>query len=409
MPLAAAFDAAKAQSPDMEVLRERIRQAEINLNRAWRQLAPTLVANGSYTRNSSGAAFQCPAGFCGPTATTVNTVEVNNVQGSIVLADTIFNGRVFPALATARQQVDVARLSEKQLRRELLLNVAAAYLTGAGLRQLWQVSLRQSRTTREHAAQSDARYLAGTLQRSAALRARIDVLRADEEARRAQVQYADSKSQLAALLDRRDTNFELTEPEQPAPAVRGAWQELLGKALNERPEMAAARANEEIAARLKDDAWMQFMPTLSVSAAGRYNNASGFGSDTTWAVTLALTIPLYDGGLRYEALKDADSKTREARAQTRSQASKIEDELRRAELDLDAARALESETQQQVQLARETESLVRAQFEAGTAAQVDVSDAEQALSQAEASTVQQRLNVQLAALRLAQAVGAFDP
>src|SRR5207302_7210735 len=162
---------------------------------------------------------------------------------------------------------------------------------------------------------------AALVQRAAPLRARIDYLRADQETRRAQFNYAGSKSQLAALLDRRDTAFELAPPPQPPEQIRGAFKDLIAKAIAERPEMAAARANEEIAARLKTDAWAQFAPSLAVTGTGRYNDppTNSSGEKRTWAVALSLTLPLYDGGFRYVALKDADSQLRQARAQTRSQ------------------------------------------------------------------------------------------
>ncbi len=403
LALAEALALARSQSPDLEVLRERVNQAQIQVSRAWDAIKPTLTGNLAYTRNSQQSVTFSPG------APPVQLID-NDHTANLTLAATLFNGRVFPALATAKQQVEVARLTASQLRRELLLNVAAAYLTGVGLKRLSTVQLRQSKTTREHAAQAQARYEAGTLQRSAALRARIDVLRADEEARRAQVQYAQAKSQVAQLLDRRDTAFELVEPAEPSPELQGTFNELFQRALLERPELAAAKINEQIAARLKDDAWAQFLPSLTANAALRYDRYPfSIDQHTTWAITLALSIPLYDGGLRYEALRDAASKTREAKAQTRSQASKVADEVRRAQLDLAAARALAVEAEQQVELARETESLVRAQFEAGTASQVEVSDAETALAQSEATSVQERLNVQLSGLRLARAVGAFDP
>lgn len=404
VPLAEALAAAKSQSPDLEVARERVAQARINVGRAIDQLKPTLSGNLAYTRNSTGAEVNIPG------RGTVSTVEVNNVTANLTGAMSLFNARLFPALATARQQVDLARFSEAQVRRELLLQVAATYLLGAGLRELWAVSVKQALTTRQHAEQAQARFEAGAVQRSAALRARIDALRADEEVKRAQVHYGQTRSQLAALVGRNDVAFELEEPKEPAAGLREAFAPLLEKALADRPEMAAARVNAEIAARLKTDAWAQFLPTLGLNAQLRYNNAAGFtDQNVTWAVTVALTLPLYDGGLRYEALRDADSRTREAHAQLRGQTARVEDELRHALLDLDSARSLRSQAEQQVVLARETESLVRAQFEAGTANQVEVSDAVTALQQGEANLLRERLNVQLAALRLARAVGAFDP
>jgi outer membrane protein TolC len=182
--------------------------------------------------------------------------------------------------------------------------------------------------------------------------------------------------------------FELAPPQRAPEEIRGAFGELIEKALRERPEMAAARANEEIAARLKTDAWAQFLPTLAINANARYNDPATTitGDHSVWSIAVALTLPLYDGGFRYVALKDADSQLRQAKAQTRGEAARIEDELRRARLDLESARTLD----------------------AGTASQVEVSDAVAALFQSESNALQQRLSVQLAALRVAKAVGAFD-
>ena len=402
LALEGALREARDVAPDLAVSAERVVQAQNNVQRAWAAVQPTLTANASATYNNI-AGYLFTKGQLVPGDNLTEALSLN-------LGWTIFNGRAFPAIASANQLVNVARLSDTQARREILLQVASVYYSGVSLQKLAEVAFRQAKTTREHAAEAQARFEAGLLQRTAALRARIDVLRADEEAKRALFSYAAAKSQLAALLDRRDTAFELEEPREPPPEVRGTFTALLARALETRPELAAARANEEIAARLKTDAWAQFLPTLAVNGGARYNNPStaANGDKGTWAVTLALTLPLYDGGFRYVAMKDANSQVRQARAQTRGQSARIEDELRRAQLDLDSARALGVEAAQALSLARENEDLVRAQFAAGTATQVEVSDAETALFQSEATALQDKLQVSLAALRLAKAAGAFD-
>ena len=374
------------------------------MKRAWATLQPTLTANGSYTHSSiPNVTFSTAPPYL---------IENGNGSwaGSLNFGWNLFNFRAVPALQSAYQGVEVAKLTETQQRRELLLSVASTYYSGLALRELASVALEQAKATRQHAVEAQGRYEAGMVQLSAVLRARIDFLRADQETRRAQFNYAAAKSQLAALLDRHDTAFELSPPQKPPEEIRGAFKDLIGKALQERPEMAAARANEEIAARLKTDAWAQFLPSLALNANARYNDpAVAFtGDQGQWAVTLALTLPLYDGGFRYVALKEADSQIRQAKAQTRGQAALIEDELRRAQLDLESARALRDEAEQALAVSRENERLVKAQFDAGTASQVEVSDAEAALFQSESTVLQQRLSVQLSALRLAKAVGAFD-
>jgi outer membrane protein, multidrug efflux system len=404
LPLADALDAARRESPDLAVAMERVTHAQNEVQRAWSAVQPTLTANGNYTHSSiPNSTFTSAPPY-------VIEGGKGSWAGSLNFAWNLFNLRALPAIQSAYQGVEVARLTETQQRRELLLSVASTYYSGLALRELATVAARQAKATRDHAVEAQGRYEAGLIQLSAALRARIDFLRADQETRRAQFSYASARSQLAALLDRHDTAFELAPPAQPPEEIRGAFQDLIGKALQERPEMAAARANEEIAARLKTDAWAQFLPSLALTANARYNDPATTvtGDKGQWAVALALTLPLYDGGFRYVALKEADSQLRQARAQTRSQAAHVEDELRRAQLDLESARALRDEADQALAVSRENERLIRAQFDAGTSTQVEVSDAEAALFQSESTALQQRLAVQLSALRVAQAVGAFD-
>jgi outer membrane protein TolC len=404
LPLAEALLQIRDHSPDLAVALERVAQAQNNVSRAWSAVKPTLTATGTATHNSySGTYIDYSTG-------SLTSTGPNTQQGTITFNWNIFNYRAVPGIQTAYQQVDVAHMNEVQQRRELLLTVASTYYAGLALHELAGVAARTAKATRDHAVEAQARYEAGLVQLSAALRARIDYLRADQETRRAQFNYAGAKSQLAALLDRRDTAFELAPPAQPPEEIRGAFQDLIVKALEERPEMAAARANEEIAARLKVDAWAQFLPSLALTANARYNHpvAASTIDSSTWAIALTLTLPLYDGGFRYVALKDADSQMRQAKAETRRQTVSIEDELRRAQLDLESARALRDEAEQALTVSRENERLVRAQFAAGTASQVEVSDAEAALFQSESAALQQRLSVQIAALRVAKAVGAFD-
>jgi outer membrane protein TolC len=408
LPLAEALEESRQKSPDLAVALERVAQARDNVQRGWATLQPTLTGNASYAYNSVG-----PINF-----STLKEGDRTAKAASLNFVWNLFNFRAVPAISSAYDQVDVARLTETQQRRELLLSVATTYYSGLALRELAAVALEQAKATRDHARDAQARYEAGLVQITAALRARIDYLRAEQETRRAQFNYAGAKSQLAALLDRHDTAFELAPPQQAPEEIRGTFQELIQKALAERPEMAAARINEEIAARLKTDAWAQFLPTVALTANARYNDPSTsfradstgrfFGVASTWAVAVALTLPLYDGGFRYVAMKDADSQVRQAKAQTRGQASRIVDELRRAQLDLASAQALRDEAEQALLVSRENARLVRAQFSAGTAAQVEVSDAEAALFQSESNALEQRLSVQIAALRVAKAVGAFD-
>ncbi|MGZ6143182.1 MAG: TolC family protein, partial [Myxococcales bacterium] len=128
LPLAEALQAARDQSPDLAVALERVTQAHNDVLRAWATLKPTLTATGSYTYNSVGA-LQFTNGA-------ISEGKKDAEAGSLVFNWNLFNLRALPTIQSAYQKVDVARLTETQQRRELLLSVASTYYSGLALREL---------------------------------------------------------------------------------------------------------------------------------------------------------------------------------------------------------------------------------------------------------------------------------
>src|SRR5260370_20068169 len=222
LPLAEALRAAREQAPDLAVAAERVEQARNNVQRAWAALQPLWTAHGPYPYNSIKNFLNS-----GPPLFQYTADGHDTKSGTLAFAWNLFNMRAFPALASARQQVDVAQLTETQQRSELLLSVASTYYSGLSLRELMTVSFAQARATHDHARDALARYEAGLVHRSAALRARIDALPAGQAAPRAMLSYAAAKSQLAALLDRPDVAFALAPPQQPPKQIRAPLADLI--------------------------------------------------------------------------------------------------------------------------------------------------------------------------------------
>ena len=146
LSLAEALARARAASPDLAILRERVVQASLDVGRAWAQVKPILNLTASYTRNQDAPIrfVENPNGANPPVL--LEEGSRNSVQGALALQVPLFNGRAFPAIATANQLVDVARLTEAEQRIELLLQVAATYYSGVQLRELFRVAFRQART-----------------------------------------------------------------------------------------------------------------------------------------------------------------------------------------------------------------------------------------------------------------------
>src|SRR5690606_21100222 len=98
---------------------------------------------------------------------------------------------------------------------------------------------------------------------------------------------------------------------------------------------------------------------------------------------------------------------REARALKEQAERNTRDEVFRARLDLESARANRLKAEDSASLARESAALAELQFKAGMATYIEASDANTVLTQAEIGLLTERLNEQLAALRLLKAAGLF--
>jgi outer membrane protein TolC len=172
--------------------------------------------------------------------------------------------------------------------------------------------------------------------------------------------------------------------------------------------VAAAREGVHLAQINRNGAWLAYLPTLGLSGVYRASNAAGFtGKSTTWAVNLALSWTLWDGGLREANLRETSSRIAETTAQERLSVLRTREEVKRSQLDLETALGNRTRAAQALELARETQRLTEISFKAGVATYLEVADANAALTGAEVGFISERLNAALSALRLLRAVGVF--
>jgi outer membrane protein TolC len=154
---------------------------------------------------------------------------------------------------------------------------------------------------------------------------------------------------------------------------------------------------------------MQYLP--SIGAFGSYNYATT-GTFTpnnfSWQIGLGLTWTILDGGLREASIREQTAKIAEADAYKRQVDLQAVTRVKQAQLDLQGAVANKAKAQERTGLAQENARLVDVAYKAGAATYLESTDSVQTLRQAEVGLVAESLNVDLATLKLLNAVGAYD-
>ncbi|MBN2495315.1 MAG: TolC family protein [Deltaproteobacteria bacterium] len=423
-----ARERARTHNLGLQAARERLHQVGLTVDKAWVMVKPQLTATGTYTHHGTEAGIEFPDittiqysldpaecdgdPFCITGFERYNrfTIQKQDSFGfSAVLSQPLFLARAYTTISNAYHARDLAELNHENLEDFLLHSVEMAYYGALGAEKLLAIARNSAEIRREHLRVARAKFEVGDAPKITALRAEIDVNRCEQDVKRAENALELSKEALGLLTDLPAEEIDLVPPE-PARRPARSMQAFIDEALGHRRDLQTARTEHAMAEKLEQDAWARFLPSLALTGMFRVSDVKGFTDEYySWNVGLALSIPLYDGGMRYAALEEARSKIRQAEIEIEETRRKIASEIRQLWLKVEMAEANLEKARRSVELAREQVELSRVSFEAGAVTNLEVLDANSMLFVAETTVVQEELNLQLAIVRLSKSVTMFNP
>jgi outer membrane protein TolC len=431
LTLREAIDSARTQNLDIQQLDARVQMARQLAWKAWSFYLPQVNAGGQVARNENEVSFDLPSGYWvrdmgsqqGPSGggavpgnptnflvypsalSSSVVVPLVQTQGQVKLSQALVAPQAILLIANAYKAEKVIDYNIMQARRDILFGIAQLYYGVASLNELISVQERQVVLTKERERDSRVRFQAGTGTKVGLLRAEIDRSQAEEDLKRAQIDFQRAKLSLATALDRPD-DFDIVVPATP---IQPKGTNLEQQALDLRPDVKAAAENLDLAYGQRTQLYMQYLPTIGGFGSYNYASTSTFNPNNfSWQVGLGFTWTLLDGGLREASIREASARIVEADAAKRLTDLKAVERVKQSQLDLEAAVANRAKARERTGLAIENARLVDVAYKAGAATYLESTDSVQTLRQAEVGLVFESLNVDLATLKLLNAVGAFE-
>ncbi len=439
---------------DLRIANEKVVQQEAQVRKAWALLLPNVSLGGSYTYNypEQTVAFgdeeqfrqqallysnlaniveQSAAVQTDPQARresqesaaqlrAVATQLENQKAADIVVQPAhllgaqatfnmpLFNGRAIPLLQNAYDAVDVVELSNRQARAAIMLAVAQAYYGAVTAQELVQLSQKQLENSERHRTAVKDRVELGVATPLVLARAELDVARAEQQVRTSRNALQSALGALGFLVGEEE-EFAVTAPDAIAAVELEKEPDLVSRAVSSRIDLKIQKAALTIADRNRTDAWMMFLPSVNLTAQGRYtSNTSGFTSQpVTGALIISAQVPLYDGGQRYAALRESASKIREELLKVRKAESEIARQVRGNIADIHVKREGVVASERSLALAKDAAANAEALYEVGVATDLDVTDANLAVFLSEVDLLRQRLDLEQSRLGLLYVLGEF--
>ncbi len=309
----------------------------------------------------------------------------------------------------ASDNLRAAQFNYRNAREVVVLVVGAAYL---------QALADASRTDAAQAQfdTADALYKQAVDLKNAGVVAGIDVLRAQVEmqAQRqrlvvARNEYEKQKLALARAIGLpQGQQFKLTTSVPYAPVPPMTLEEALQRAYENRPDYQAALALEQSAERSRAAAVAGYYPSVKVSGDYGVIGQQVTQSHGTFDAGAALTIPIFQGGKVRGDVQEADALLNQRKQELDDLRARMENDIRSALLDLNAASEQVQVAQSTLQLAQEQLTQARDRFAAGVANNIDVVQAQESVATANENYISSLNLYNLARLALARGLGIAE-
>jgi outer membrane protein TolC len=405
LTLERALAMARKANRNLVAERERLAQAQSNLESAWAALFPSVVAQGKYSRNNIEFAFPISSGGTQSGPPEMLTIQPKNqLDGVISFTAPLIAPPAYAALQAVRASVDAADATYQSSLSSVLFAVAQAFYAAGISDELLsarQASIAVAQATVKNA---ETRFASGAVTKVDVDRAQLALVRAEQAVREAGYGHEQAYRALATLIQSQGP-FTVAPPVAPSTAPQSFD---LDSALKLRPEFRALELSaQSLAAQKRAYAW-RWSPTLSAFGNARAFNYDNFARQHhAWAIGAQLDWVLFDGGSRDAQRHLADAQAREALARAEVLRDSIRDDLANGRSLLDTKRHAQQAAERQVALAQETLALVRTQYEAGNVAQIDLLQAQDGLTAAKEALAQAHYEVAVTDLSLRRAAGTF--
>jgi len=362
-----------------------------------RVVAPNLPASGP---PNSPATYATQSGYNSPFST------------GVTITQTLFNGfQTANKTRQAESQVLAARETLRNTEQTTLLNAATAYMNLLRDTAILDLQRRNVEVLQEQLRQTRDRFNVGEVTRT-------DVAQSESRlaAGRSQVLSAESNYKSSAATYRQVIG---TEPGQLSPASPvdrfspGTLPVAVGVATAGHPSVTTAQFNIDAAQLAVKVAEGALLPTASVQGSfnknylstSSLNNIEGYNA----SVLGTLSIPIYQGGAEYSAVRQA----KETLGQRRLDMDTARDQVRQTVVQswgqLEAAKANIDATESQVKASEIALNGVREEARVGQRTTLDVLNAQQELVNARVSLVTAQRDRVVASYTLLASVGRLSP
>ena len=322
------------------------------------------------------------------------------------LNQSLFNWNYLQKERAAAQNLKAAQYTYKNARELVVLVTGNAYLQAIAGAARVETAEAQQKTAQTLYDRARDQQTAGVIPAIDALRAQVQLQTRQQQLIVARNDYAKQKLTLSRIIGLAlGQEFILTDKAPYDQLIPPPLEEALRRAYSSRADYQAALAQARAAELSRRAASAERYPSLDVEGDIGAIGVNPANSNGTFHVVGTVTVPIFQGEKIHADVLEAEAQLRDAKARLEDLRGQIDNEVRTALLDLNAAAEQVQVARSSVELAEQTLAQAQDRFSAGVADNLEVVQAQESVATAHESYISSLYAHNLAKVELARALG----
>ena len=341
------------------------------------------------------------------------TAPARSVSAALDLGVPIYSGgAVKNAVKAAENRVEAGQAELRGTESAIFTQVVAAYMDVIRAEALVGLAANQVEVLTVNVQATSDRFEIGDLTRTDVAQSESRLALAQGDLRTAQSNLITARETYIQLVGEAPTNL---QPPPPLPGLPESPQQAVAVALEDNPDLIAARERSEAAGFDIDVAGSGRLPRVSVFTGGDYTNYLGTlggnvgvgvpQASTTAQAGVQLSIPLFQGGRPAALQRQAQARASATLENEIAAERDVIAQVRAAYASWQAANAIIASTQSAVEAAALSLEGTQAENTVGNRTILDILNARQELLNAQVQLITARRNAYVAGFSLLAAMG----
>jgi outer membrane protein len=354
---------------------------------------PSLSLANSDNRSSAAAAA------AGSTNDSFNT--------SLRLSVPLYTGgRAEGLIDQAKSNASIATIGVTKAKEQVKLDTTTAYFSVLQNSKLVEVNQQTVDNLTEHLKNVQAQFDVGTIAKSDVLRSEVELANAQQNLTKAQNAYDVSVATFNNIIGMPLDSQNTMKDDLAYVKYDMSLEDSIKMADEKRPEILQSQESINAAQSGIKIADSGKLPTVTASGSQGWTGSNFPGDNSNWSVGVSANWDIFDAGVTNAKIKQAKANMDKVNENDQQIRTGVELEVRQAYLSMKEAEARIETSKVAVDKANEDLKASQAKYYAGVGTNLDVIDAQVALTQAETNSTQALYDYNVNQAKLQNAIGA---